>query len=171
MLTQPCFRTCTTFFFFTKLESYGHVTLFKSIPFTMPPMLQHNRLLYQKIFLVLENPYWLCTVIQKTEEISRINKILHSFKNTHFLVILTDFRGGGITKFNYPLIIGRLQLVWSWGWLRKKFMYPIGLDYVEDEVLKRNAHSSDYRKRFFRGSPHWTFVAVPKPFHFNISNY
>lgn len=115
-------------------------------------------------------------LLSETEKgfVSSLDKVLSIFENSHFLVVLTNFRGVELERFNSPIILKSVRLAWLWlprkGWsLYEKAVY------VNKEILQRRVNISDHDVlgSLLRTSPFWWRKLPASQFHsvLNISSY
>lgn len=68
-----------------------------------------------EIFSSYRSKYWVPNLAEtEVSEVANFNEILEIFVNTHFLLILTNFREVIFPELSYPIILRNEKLAWMW---------------------------------------------------------
>lgn len=96
------------------------------------------------------------SVERQAIHVANLNRILSSFEESHFLVILTTFREVTFEEPSYPIILRYLRLVRLWTRTSGDW-WPLQVFYVLDEFVKQKINYTSYYKSHYlvQGSKFW----------------
>lgn len=119
----------------------------------------------------IDSPNFMTSASTSVESITGLNNILSVFENSHFLLILTDFRNTGFDELSYPTIYRKISVVWwkRYSKTKRRFMdVPL---YIQEEILKRNkpvpkSYIRNQSLQFHHWAANWHFLPI-----LNISSF